>query len=137
MVLKYLFTRNQLLVGYILTSIVSFTSNIKLVSGAFSIIFYFPKFYIEVSYVKDILRKNAFLIKMVGNRIRTFLNKIFFAYCLRIDCRKKELFIILPHFGNLSLVIKTGLQNSINKSVPLSHIKFKIIFDDQYGTFAK
>ena len=30
-VLKHLFTINQLLVGYILTSIVSFTTNIKLV----------------------------------------------------------------------------------------------------------
>ena len=91
MVLKYLFTRNQLLVGYILTSIVSFTSNIKLASRKFLIIFYFPKFHNEVSFLKYILRKNAFPIKMVGNRIRTFLNKIVFAYYQGIDCREKRI----------------------------------------------
>ena len=91
MILKYLFNRDQLLIGYILTSIVSFTSNIKLASRTFLIIFYFPKFHNEVSYFKHILRKNAFPIKMVGNCIRTFLNKIFFAYYQGIDCREKRI----------------------------------------------
>ena len=43
----------------------------------FSIVSDFPRFHTEVSHLKDILRKNAFLIKLVDNCIKTFLNKKF------------------------------------------------------------
>ena len=36
---------------------------------------------------------------------------------------KKELFIALPYLDNLSLAIRTRLQNSINKNLPFSKIK--------------
>ena len=40
--------------------------------------------------------------------------------------KKKELFIALPYLGDLSLAIRTHLQNSINKN--LSFCKIKVIF---------
>ena len=39
---------------------------------------------------------------------------------------RKKLFIALPYFGNLSLAIRTYLQNSINKNV--SFCKIKVAF---------
>ena len=36
---------------------------------------------------------------------------------------KKELFIVLPCLGNLSLALRTRLLNSINKSLPFFTIK--------------
>ena len=43
----------------------------------FSIVSDFSRFHTEVSHLKDILRKNAFSIKLVDNCIKTFLNKKF------------------------------------------------------------
>ena len=79
----------------------------------------------------------GFPSKWLAIGLELFRIKFLLHTAIALTVEKKELFIILPHFGNLSLVIKTRLQNNINKNVPLSHIKFKIIFDDQYGTFAK
>ena len=45
---------------------------------------------------------------------------------IALTVEKKELFIILPYLGNLSLTIRTRLQNSINRN--LSFYKIKVIF---------
>ena len=134
MVLKYLFTSGQLLVGYILSSIVSYTTNIKLVwfllcylLDHFQLSLTFPGFkgYLK-SHLKDILRKKAFPIKLVDNCIKTFLNKKLLHTPVALTVKKKELFIALPYLGNLSLAIRTRLQNSINKN--LLFCKIKVIF---------
>ena len=43
-----------------------------------------------------------------------------------LTVEKKELFIALPYLRNLPLVIRTRLQNSINKNLPFC--KIKVIF---------
>ena len=43
-----------------------------------------------------------------------------------LTVEKKELFITLPYLGNLSLAIRTRLQNSINRNLPFC--KIKVIF---------
>ena len=91
----------------------------------FSIVFDFSRLHTEVSHLKDILRKNAFLIKLVDNCIKTFLNK-FLHTPVALTVEKKELFIALSYLGNLSLAIRTRLQNSINKNLPFC--KIKVIF---------
>ena len=40
--------------------------------------------------------------------------------------KKKELFIVLQYLGDLSLPLRTRLQNSINKNLP--YCKIKVIF---------
>ena len=131
MALKYLFTTNPLLVGYILTSIVSFTTNIKLVwflllFRAFLIVW----LSLQISYgsqlFKGHLRKNAFPIKLVDNCIKTFLYKNLFHTPVALTVEKKELFFVLPYLGDLSLALRTLLQNSINKNLP--YCKIKVIF---------
>ena len=126
MVLKHLFTTNQLLVGYILTLIVSFMTNINWLFRTFSIASDFSRFHTEVIHLKEILRKNAFPIKLVDNCIKYFLNKKFLNSPVTLTVKKKELFIVPPYLGNLSLALRTRLQNSINKNLPFC--KIKVIF---------
>ena len=92
----------------------------------FSIVSDFSRFHTEVSHLKDILRKKAFLIKLVDNCIKTFLNKKFLHTPVALTVEKKELFITLPCLGNLSLTIRTRLQNSIIRNLPFC--KIKVIF---------
>ena len=92
----------------------------------FSIVSDFSRFHTEVSHLKDILRKNSFPIKLVDNCIKTFLNKKFLHTPVALTVEKKELFITLPYLGDLSLAIRTRLQNSINRNLP--SCKIKVIF---------
>ena len=92
----------------------------------FSIVSDFSRFHTEVIHLKEILRKNAFPIKLVDNCIKNFLNKKFLNTPVTLTVKKKELFIVLPYLGNLSLALRTRLQNSINKNLPFC--KIKVIF---------
>ena len=92
----------------------------------FSIVSDFSRFHTELIHLKEILRKNAFSIKLVDNCIKNFLNKIFFLNTpVTLTVKKNELFILLPYLGNLSLALRTRLQNSINN---LPFWKIKVIF---------
>ena len=92
----------------------------------FSIVSDFSRFHTEVIHLEEILRKNAFPIKLVNNCIKNFLNKKFLNTPVTLTVKKKELFIGLPYLGNLSLALRTRLQNSINKNLPFC--KIKVIF---------
>ena len=92
----------------------------------FSIVSDFSRFHTEANHLKDILRKNAFHIKLIDNCIKTFLNKKFLHTPFALTVEKKELFITLPYLGNLSLTIRTRLQNSINRNLPFR--KIRVIF---------
>ena len=58
--------------------------------------------------------------------LTTFLNKKFLHAPVALTIEKKEFFITLPYLGNLSLTIRTRLQNNINRNLPFC--KIKIIF---------
>ena len=92
----------------------------------FSIVSDFSRFHTEAIHLKEILRKNAFPITLVDNCIKNFLNKKFLNTPVTLTVKKKELFIVLPYLGNLSLALRTRLQNSINKNLPF--YKIKVIF---------
>ena len=92
----------------------------------FSIFSDFSRFHTAVIHLKEILRKNAFPIKLVDNCIKNFLNKKFLNTPVTLTGEKKELLIVLPYLGNLSLALRTRLQNSINKNLPFC--KIKVIF---------
>ena len=91
-----------------------------------SIVSDFSRFHTEVIHLKGILTKNAFPTKLVNNCIKNFLNKKFSNTPVTLTVKKNELFIVLPYLGNLSLALRTRLQNSINKN--LSFCKIKVIF---------
>ena len=52
----------------------------------FPIVSDFSRFHREVIHLKDILRKNAFSIKLVDNCIKNFLNKNFFNTPCHTNC---------------------------------------------------
>ena len=110
------FIYNQYKIGLIFTSLFR----------TFSIVSDFSRFHTEVSHLMEILRKNAFSIKLVENCIKTFLNKTFLNTPVALSVQKKALFITLPYLVNLSLAIRTHLQNRINKNLPFC--KIKVIF---------
>ena len=83
----------------------------------------FSTFHTEVSHLKNILRKNAFSIKLVDNYIKTFLNKKVLHTPVALTVEKIELAIALLYLGNLALAIRTRLQNSINKNLPFCKVK--------------
>ena len=116
----YLFTTNQLLVGYILTSIVSFTTNIKLrrtLFRTFSVVYDFFKFHMGVIHLQEIWRKNKFSTKLVDSYIKNFLNKKIWNTSTALTVEKKELFIALSCLVNLSLAIRTRLENSYSLAI--------------------
>ena len=78
------------------------------------------------SYLKDILRKNAFPIKLVDNCIKTFLNKRLLHTPVALTVEKKALLVALPNLGNLSLATRIRLKNSSNKHLPFC--KIRVIF---------
>ena len=118
-----MFTTHPFLVGYIYSN---FNSSIYdqykiglvfTLFWAFSIAFVISRFYTEVSRWNDILRKNVFPIKLVDNCIKTFLNKKFLhTTYVALTVEKKQLLIVLPCLGILSLALRTSLQNSIDKN---------------------
>ena len=80
----------------------------------------------EVSHLKEILRKNVFPIEVIDSGIKTFLNKKFLHTPVAMTVEKKELFIVLSYLGNLSLALRTCLQNSIKKKI--AYCKIMVIF---------
>ena len=64
---------------------------------------------------------------MFDNCIKTSFDKKFFHSPVTLTVEKKELFIVIPYLGNLSLALRTRLQNSINKNFP--YCKIEVIFE--------
>ena len=95
----------------------------------FSIVFDFSRFHAEVIHLKEILRESAFPIKLVDNCIKNFLNKNFLNTPVTLTVKKKELFIVLPYLGNLSLALRTlfcKIKVLFESTTPLSNFfRFK------------
>ena len=92
----------------------------------FSIVSDFSRFHLEVCHLKEILRKNAFPIKLINGCIRSFLNKRLTEKPVILTAEKKDLVIILPFLGKLSPDLRTCLKNSISENLPFC--KSRIIF---------
>ena len=87
---------------YVPTSIVSFTTNIKLV---WFLLCYFKYFQLSL-------------------KVSHPVSKV--SHPVALTVMKKELFIVLPYIGNLSPDLRTRLQNKIKKNLPCC--KVKVIF---------
>ena len=80
----------------------------------------------SISFKGNIEKKNAFPIKLIGSCIKNFLNKRLTEKSLTLTDEKKDLVIVLPFFGKLSLDFGTRLKNSISKNLPF--YKTRVIF---------
>ena len=88
----------------------------------FSIVSDFSKFNSEVCHLKEILKENAFPIKL----IKSFLNKRLTEKPVTLAAEKKDLVIVLPFLGKLPLDLRIRLKNSISKNLPFC--KIRVIF---------
>ena len=72
------------------------------------------------------MKKNAFPIKLIDSCIKNFLNKRLTKKPVILTAEKKDLVIVLPFIGKLSLDLRTRLKNSISKTLPFC--KIRVIF---------
>ena len=91
-----------------------------------SIVSHFSRFHSEVCFLKEILKKNAFPIKLIDSCIKNFLNKRLTEKPVTLTAEKKDLVIVLPFLGKSSLDLRTRLRNSISKNLPFC--KIRVIF---------
>ena len=72
---------------------------------------------------KNTLKKNAFPIKLIDSCIKSFLSKRLTEEPVTLTVEKKNLVIILPFLGKLSLDLKICLKISISKNLPFCKIR--------------
>ena len=58
-------------------------------------------------HLKEILKKNAFPIKLIDSCIKNFLNKKLTEKPVKLTAEKKNLVIILPFLDKVSLDLRT------------------------------
>ena len=92
----------------------------------FSAVSDFSGFHSEVCNLKEILKKNAFPIKLIDSCVKNFLNKKLTEKPVTLTAERKDLVIVLPFYGKLSLDLRTRLRNSISKNLPFC--KIRVIF---------
>ena len=96
----------------------------------FSIVSDFSRFHSEVCHLKEILKKNAFPIKLIDSCIKNFPNKRLTEKPVTLTAEKKDLVIVLPFLGKLLLDIRTRLRNSISKTFPF--VKLELFLNHQH-----
>ena len=69
------------------------------------------------------MKKNAIPIKLIDSCIKNFLNKRLTEKPVTLTAEKKDLVIVLPFLGKLSLGLRTLLRNSISKNLPFCKIR--------------
>ena len=69
------------------------------------------------------MKKNAFPIKLIDSCIKNFLNKRLTKKPVILTAEKKDLVIVLPFIGKLSLDLRTRLKNSMSENLPFCKIR--------------
>ena len=82
----------------------------------------FSGFHLEVCHLKEILKKNAFPIKLIDSYIKSFLNRRLTEKPVTLTAEKKDLVIVLPFLGKSSHDLRTRLKDIISKNLPFSKI---------------
>ena len=98
-----------------------------LLHRAFTLCCNWNKFHLEVSFLKDIFRKNAFSEFFTDRCVKAFLDKLFIAKNVVTTVPKRELRICLPYLGKQSLEIRTKLCKFVSKHFP--QCKLQVIFN--------
>ena len=92
----------------------------------FSIVSDFSRFLSEEQHLKEILKKNAFSIKLINSCIKQFLKERLPEKPFTLTAEKKDLVIVLPFLGKLLLDLRIRLKNIISKY--LHFCKIRVLF---------
>ena len=119
---------NQHLVGFILIFLVLYlhiinTVWLSLLYRCFHLCSDLIKLHREVSELKLILGRNGYPSKVIDFCIKNFLNKIHLPKKTVATAAKKEIFIMLPFLGPLSLQIRTWISKLAASKLPYCNLK--------------
>ena len=78
----------------------------------------FVKFHHEINILKGILYKNSYPRDFVYKRIKNFLDKVLTQKVVVSTVPKKDLMIVLPYLGKLSLQIRTRINGVMKSKLP-------------------
>ena len=90
----------------------SFISEEYKVGLIFTYYFNFSQLFWTICHLKEILKKNAFPIKLIDSCIKNVLKRRLAEKPVTLTVQKKDLVIASPFLGKLPLDLKTGLKNS-------------------------
>ena len=84
------------------------------------------KFHFEIEILKQILQKNKYPIEFIDETIKKFLDKIFTNRVKILTVPKKDIIIILPFLGKMSLEIRNKINHLIRSNTP--YCRARVIF---------
>ena len=82
------------------------------------------KFHLELERLKDIFRKNGYPASFIDKCIKTFLDKLYTPKRSVATVSKKELLLLLPYLGKLSLQTRTQLSKLARDCLPFCKVNF-------------
>ena len=86
----------------------------------------FVKFHHEINMLKGILHKNSYPRDFVDKCIKEFLDRVLVRKVVVGTVPKKDLMIVLPYLGKLSLQIRTRINRVMRSKLP--HCNLRIVF---------
>ena len=86
----------------------------------------FLKFHHEINIFKNILYKHSYPRDFVDKCVKKFLERVLTQKVVVSTVPKKDLMVVLPHLGKLSLQIRTRINRVIKNKLP--HCSFRIVF---------
>ena len=95
----------------------------SLLHRGYSICSDFKKFHFEITELKNILRKNAYSISFIDSCIKVFLDKIYKPKIAKLTVPKKEILLILPYIGKISLQIRTKIDKVFKEFLPYCNLR--------------
>ena len=89
----------------------------------------FAKFHHEINILKGILYKNSYPRDFVEKCVKNFLDTVLTQKVVVSTVPKKDLIIVLPYLGKLSLQIRTRINRVMKNKLP--HCNFRIVFQSK------
>ena len=91
----------------------------------------FVKFIHEINIIKSILYKDSYPRDFLDECIKEFLNRVLKWKVVVSTMPKKDLMIVLPYSGKLSLQSRTRINSAMKNK--LSHCNFRIVFQTKFN----
>ena len=120
----------------VFTNYDSFTFNNYSIGLVHTLLFRFFKicssmeiFHIEVEHLRSIFKCNNYPVNIIDQCIKKFLDKFYVPKQIVPTLPKRELLVVLPFLGELSLNLRKRLYKSVSKSLPQCNIK--VIFQSK------
>ena len=86
----------------------------------------FMKFHIEMKNLRNILLRNGYPSRMVERCLKCFLDKLYSPKEVVTTVPRKEVLLVLPFLGKVSLQVRTRLERLFSNSLP--SCKLRIVF---------